>query len=151
MNNYLSTFWKFFDFDGRASRKEFWSFVLINFFIRAGLLIFAITKVNDDYFMDVMILFIIFNVVVLLPSLTVSIRRLHDIGKSGWYFLIAFIPFIGAIWVFFYYITDSEVGENTYGDNPKGITKEKYKQMLEEEAEERKIRKQVLENEELLK
>jgi uncharacterized membrane protein YhaH (DUF805 family) len=57
---------------------------------------------------------------VLVPSLAVMIRRLHDIGKSGWWFFISFIPLIGSIWLLVLLVTDSQPGENQYGPNPKG-------------------------------
>lgn len=56
---------------------------------------------------------------VLIPGLSVSVRRLHDVGKSGWMLLIALIPLIGAIWLFVLLVTDSKPGENEYGPNPK--------------------------------
>ncbi len=61
----------------------------------------------------------IYGLAVLLPSLGVSIRRLHDVGKSGWFLLIALIPLIGAIWLLVLFCTDSQAGVNKYGPNPK--------------------------------
>ena len=54
-----------------------------------------------------------------IPSLAVAIRRLHDIGKSGWYYLLVLIPIIGAIWLIVLFVTEGEQGENQYGPNPK--------------------------------
>lgn len=56
-----------------------------------------------------------------LPGLAVMVRRLHDVGKSGWMFFIALVPIIGAIWLLVLFVKDSESGENKYGPNPKGL------------------------------
>ena len=56
---------------------------------------------------------------VLIPSLAVGVRRLHDVGKSGWMLLLAFIPIIGAIWLFVLFVTEGDMGDNEYGMNPK--------------------------------
>ena len=56
-----------------------------------------------------------------LPNLAVSVRRLHDVGKSGWMYLICLIPLIGALWLLVLYCTDSKPGANQFGENPKGL------------------------------
>lgn len=56
-----------------------------------------------------------------LPALGVSVRRLHDVGKSGWWYLIAFVPLVGGIYLLYLSCKDSEYGENEYGPNPKGL------------------------------
>ena len=63
----------------------------------------------------------LYSLVVLIPSIAVSIRRLHDIGKSGWWLLIAFIPCIGAFVLLYFLIQDSQQESNQYGPNPKGM------------------------------
>ena len=63
----------------------------------------------------------LFSVLVFLPGLAVAVRRLHDTGKSGWMYLVAFIPVIGAIWLLVLFCTDSQPGANEYGENPKGL------------------------------
>ncbi len=65
--------------------------------------------------------YIIYLLVVLIPGLAVLVRRLHDIGKSGWWFLIVLIPFIGNIWLLVLLAKDSTDGSNEYGPNPKGV------------------------------
>lgn len=67
------------------------------------------------------IVFFLYAVAVFLPGLAVNIRRLHDIGKSGWWYLIYLIPIIGAIWLTVLMCLDSEPGENQWGENPKEI------------------------------
>jgi uncharacterized membrane protein YhaH (DUF805 family) len=61
----------------------------------------------------------LYSLAVFLPSLGVLVRRLHDVGKSGWFFLIVLIPLIGAIWLLVLLFKDSEQGENKWGPSPK--------------------------------
>ena len=63
----------------------------------------------------------IYLLAIILPSLAVAVRRLHDIGKSGWMILISLIPLIGGIWLLVLLVTDSNPGNNQYGPNPKEI------------------------------
>ena len=100
---------KYSDFNGRARRKEYWMFVLFNI-IFTGLATLISPK-----------LYAIYTLAVLIPNLAVSVRRLHDVGKSGWMCFIALIPLIGAIWLLVLMLTDSNSGENEYGANPKEI------------------------------
>ncbi len=107
------------DFNGRARRKEYWMFTLFN-------LIFGIAAALIDNVLGTTTgvlpygaFYLIFSLVVLIPGLAVSVRRLHDVDKSGWMLLIALIPLIGAIWLFVLLVTDSKPGENEYGPNPK--------------------------------
>jgi len=116
MNYYLSVLKKYAVFSGRSRRAEYWYFVLFNFIISAVLGI--ISAVVDD---KSGILGSLYSLAVLIPGLAVSVRRLHDIGKSGWMVLIAFIPLIGAIWIIILTATDSNPGDNKYGPNPKEI------------------------------
>ena len=63
----------------------------------------------------------IYSLVVLIPGLALAVRRLHDVGKSGWMLLIALIPLIGAIWLLVLMVTDSKEGTNKWGENPKNV------------------------------
>jgi len=67
------------------------------------------------------IFYIIYLLAVLIPGLAVAVRRLHDVGKSGWMLLIAFIPIIGTIGLLILMVLDSKPGENQYGHNPKEL------------------------------
>ena len=67
------------------------------------------------------IIYVLYCLAVFLPGLAVEIRRLHDVGKSGWMILIALIPFVGAIWLLVLFCLDSQPGENQYGPNPKEV------------------------------
>ena len=60
-----------------------------------------------------------YGLAVFVPGLAVAIRRLHDIGKSGWYYLLFIIPIIGPIWLIILFVTEGEQGDNKYGPNPK--------------------------------
>lgn len=125
MNWYLAALKKYADFSGRARRKEYWMFVL--FYVIFGILAVVLDKVfktsieGEDYGLIYMAYILLF----LSPYLAVTARRLHDIGKSGWMFLINLIPIIGSIWLFVLTVTDSQPGKNKYGPNPKTKTKRK--------------------------
>lgn len=66
----------------------------------------------------------LYSLALLIPGLAVRVRRLHDIGKSGWMILVGLIPLIGAIWLIVLYATEGTPGENQYGPNPKVIETE---------------------------
>ena len=112
MNWYLGVLKKYADFSGRARRKEFWMFALINFII-------AIVLSVVDSMIGMPVLGLIYSLGVLLPGLAVGARRLHDIGKSGWWLLIGLVPFIGIIVLIIFFVMDSNPGDNQYGPNPK--------------------------------
>jgi uncharacterized membrane protein YhaH (DUF805 family) len=104
------------NFKGRARRKEYWGFVLFNVIIMFALgILGGIIGEGGEFFGSV------YTLAVFLPSLGAVIRRLHDIGKSGWLWLLAFIPIVGWIIVLIWLCTDSQPGENKYGPNPKGV------------------------------
>ena len=121
MNWYLKVLKQYADFSGRARRKEYWMFVLLN-------IIFAIVAMILDNILGIAPeligagpLYGLYILAMIIPSLAVAVRRLHDIGKSCWMFLIAFIPLIGGIWLFVLLVTDSKPGDNQYGQNPKEV------------------------------
>lgn len=122
MNWYLKVLRQYVDFEGRARRKEYWMFVLIN--LLAGI-VFALL---DDMFgladkeTGTGVLSTLYALAVLLPGIAVSVRRLHDINRSGWWLLLVFIPVIGAIWLIVLMATDGKPGQNQYGINPKEVT-----------------------------
>lgn len=104
------------NFNGRARRKEYWYFTLFyNIFI---LLLFFLDLIvfGEDGFE----LFSgLFSLASLIPYLAVGARRLHDTNRSGWWQLLAFIPIIGAIVLIYFFVLDSDNGDNDYGSNPK--------------------------------
>ena len=115
MSWYLKVLKQYVDFNGRARRKEYWMFALFNF-------IFGIVAMVLDYVILGMPgpLFLIYTLATLLPALGVLVRRLHDTGKSGWFFFVTFIPLIGGIWLLVLLVSDSTPGQNQYGPSPKG-------------------------------
>jgi uncharacterized membrane protein YhaH (DUF805 family) len=119
---YLKVLKEYANFNGRARRKEYWMFTLFN------IIFGGIAMILDSVF-GIAIegvgygpLYGVYVLVLFIPGLAVAVRRLHDIGKSGWMILIALIPVIGAIWILVLMVTDSNPGENLYGANPKEVT-----------------------------
>ncbi len=107
------------DFEGRARRTEYWMFALFNFLAYFGVLIVSGLLNNlfgTEMFGGLIFLYVVFSFV---PSLAVTVRRLHDVGKSGWFLFISLIPLIGAIWLFVLYVTEGDYRSNEYGNNPK--------------------------------
>ena len=92
---YIDAFKHYFDFQGRTGRKAFWYFVLWNFIIS-----FVLSWISKD-------LANVYSLIVLIPSLAIGVRRLHDIGKSGWWILLSLIPIIGWIWLIILYLQRS--------------------------------------------
>jgi len=113
MNWYIEVLKKYAVFSGRARRKEFWMFNLFSFLICIGLIIIESIIGTPG------LLTMVYSLAILLPAIGVSIRRLHDIGKSGWWLLITFVPLIGAIVYLVFMLLDSKPDENEYGPNPK--------------------------------
>lgn len=119
MHYYLSVFKKYAVFSGRAQRAEYWYFFLFNIlacFI-LGLIDGVISYKTET---PLTILTGIYSLGALIPGLAVLIRRLHDVGKSGWMMFVSLIPLVGPIWFFVLLVTDSNPGDNKYGPNPKG-------------------------------
>ncbi|PGH39441.1 MAG: hypothetical protein CRN43_09090 [Candidatus Nephrothrix sp. EaCA] len=124
MKYYLKALRNFANFSGRARRKEYWYFVLFSFIFGLGIIIIPVTlEMHGDIFPVLfVILFLLYVLAVIIAGLAVAVRRLHDVGNSGCsLLLLSLIPIIGPIWLFVLLVTDSEAGENKYGENPKGI------------------------------
>ena len=100
---------KYFCFNGRASRQDFWMWVLATFVI--AFVLGLIPKAGG-------ILAGLWNLAMLLPYLGVTARRLHDTGKSAWLILLGLIPFIGALIVLLLCIPEGTNGDNQYGPLP---------------------------------
>ncbi len=111
---YLSMWKNAFTFDGRALRSEYWYAYLCNAIV---LMILSVLIAIFDAFA---ILSTLYELAVIIPLLSLSIRRLHDISKSGWYWFIGCIPLVGWIIMLIWFCTDSTPGPNQYGPNPKG-------------------------------
>ena len=122
MNYYFKVLRQYVDFKGRARRAEYWNFTLISTLISLALLfidlyVFGINPMAGQSG----IIGNLYSLAVLLPSLGVLVRRLHDVGKSGWFFLIILIPLIGFIWLLILLFRDSQQGENKWGPSPKEV------------------------------
>lgn len=115
MNWYLGCWKKFAEFSGRARRQEFWMFFVFNAI--AGVVLSAV----DGILGTCGVLGGLYNLAVLIPSLAVGARRLHDTDRSGWWQLIAFVPIVGIIVLIVFYASDSKPGANRFGSNPKGV------------------------------
>jgi uncharacterized membrane protein YhaH (DUF805 family) len=113
MSWYLLVLKKYAVFSGRARRMEYWMFFLFNFII-AFVLGFIEGLAGGPG-----VLGGLYSLAVLLPGLGVSVRRLHDTGRSGWWLFIGLIPLIGAIILLIYMVSDSQEGTNQYGPSPK--------------------------------
>ncbi len=129
MHYYLDVLKKYAVFTGRARRSEFWYFVLFNFI--ASLVCAALDNAFGTAFTFNMgenvqqlpygYIYLLYSLAVFVPSLALNVRRLHDVGKSGWFLFIGLIPVVGAIWLLVLFFKDSQPGINEYGPNPKGI------------------------------
>ncbi len=116
MNWYLEPLKKYAVFSGRSSRMEFWCFQLINLAIIIGMSIAASLTLNEgkvSFFITIILN--LFVLVMFIPSLALSIRRLHDTGRSGWHYLLVLVPVVGAIVLFVFYIAKGASSNNEYG------------------------------------
>ena len=104
---------KYADFNGRARRQEYWLFFLLNI-----ILFFAVTILTA--FSEIFGILYFYTLGFIIPSIAVTVRRLHDINRSGLWLFLALVPLIGPIVLFIWYVTDGTPGDNDYGPDPKG-------------------------------
>jgi uncharacterized membrane protein YhaH (DUF805 family) len=120
MNYYLEPWKKYAMFDGRARRREYWYFILGNAFIGAAIEVATLALENTIFARTLFAwVFVLFGISIIVPTIAVAVRRLHDSGRSGVWFLIYFAPAIGFIWFLILMLFDSTPGDNKYGPNPK--------------------------------
>ena len=107
---YIKAWKNYTNFSGRARRKEFWYVFIIN------LLISLVLGVFQETFLRAIasLVSIIYSLAFILPGIALSIRRLHDTGRSGWWLLIGFVPIIGVIVLIVFFASDSQPGPNQY-------------------------------------
>jgi uncharacterized membrane protein YhaH (DUF805 family) len=134
---YLAALKNYAGFHGRARRREYWMFVLVNAVIGIALIVIGkLTKMPDGPTFGVgmsrnglgvfgigvfgnPILFQVYALATFLPFLAVEIRRLHDIGRTGWWWLFGLVPVLGWIVLVVFCATDGVAGDNRYGPDPK--------------------------------
>ena len=115
MNWYLAVLKKYFEFEGRSGRQEFWMFVVFN-------IVFSIAASIIDSILGLSYVFSsLYGLAVFLPGLGVSVRRLHDIGKSGWMVLVSLIPIAGIIWLIVLWAKEGDMSNNSYGPVPQDV------------------------------
>ena len=119
MSWYLEVLKKYAVFGGRARRKEYWYFVLFNLII--SIILAVVDNVTGSFSAEVGMGLLggLYMLAVLIPGIAVSVRRLHDTDRSGWWLLIILVPLIGAIVLIIFMVLDSTPGANQYGPNPK--------------------------------
>lgn len=116
MDYYMDVVKKYAVFTGRARRKEFWPFALTNAVIGVVFYI-LLAATNQNGF--IALLSGLYSLAILVPSLAVEVRRLHDTGRSGLLILIGLIPLVGWIILLVFLAQDSQPAANEYGENPK--------------------------------
>lgn len=114
MEYFIDAFKKYAEFSGRATRTQYWMFIL--FFM---IIYFVLALI--DVLVGTMVLAFIFNIAAFLPSIAIAARRLHDTGRTGWWQLLVLIPLIGAIVLIVFFVQDS-AEDNEYGPNPKAVS-----------------------------
>lgn len=112
-------FSKYVDFSGRARRSEYWYFFLFTFLLGIAANIVDVVIGTDYDASSGGLVNTLTSLAVLLPSLAVGVRRLHDTGRSGWWMLLVIVIIIGWIVLIVWFCTDSKSGDNEYGPNPK--------------------------------
>jgi uncharacterized membrane protein YhaH (DUF805 family) len=121
MEWYLMVWKRYAEFSGRSRRKELWMFVLFNMIVALALYVPALVAATQGSSLSTIffVLYFIYVLAALVPGWAVGARRLHDIGKSGWWWLIALVPFVGAIILIVFWVMEGQPGDNEYGPNPK--------------------------------
>lgn len=135
MKSFNTYFWDvlinhYADFKGVATRKQFWLFTLFHFIIFLLILLILVllwgsfafygassgsfTETSHLFSISFIILFFLIYIALLVPSIAIAVRRLHDINYSGWFLLINFIPYIGGLVLFIFYLLPSEIKNNEY-------------------------------------
>lgn len=113
MNWYIKCLKQYADFSGRARRKEYWMFTLFNVLIQLVLWMIDVAIGTP------LILGWIYSLAVFIPGIAVCVRRLHDVGRSGWFYLLNFIPFVGAIFLLVLLCDEGQRMSNKWGEDPK--------------------------------
>lgn len=121
MNWYISVLKQYAVFSGRARRTEYWMFVLCNVIVM--LLLGMVDKLIGG---DNELISSIYSLAVLLPSLAVAARRLHDTDRSAWWLLLGLIPIIGTLVLIYFMVCNGQQGPNRFGDDPKASPSQSF-------------------------
>jgi uncharacterized membrane protein YhaH (DUF805 family) len=121
MKWYLEVLKKYAVFTGRASRKEFWIFGLINVAIIFALKGIELLVGRSNADSHIVVVRLLYEAAAMIPTVAVSVRRLHDTNRTGWWYLTIFIPVVGIIKLMIDFAEDSQPGDNRYGPNPNGV------------------------------
>ncbi|KRV88391.1 DUF805 domain-containing protein [Aeromonas veronii] len=121
MNWYISVLKQYAVFSGRARRTEYWMFVLCNVIVM--LLLGMVDKLIGG---DNELISSIYSLAVLLPSLAVAARRLHDTDRSAWWLLLGLIPIIGTLVLIYFMVCNGQQGPNRFGDDPKAAPSQSF-------------------------
>lgn len=119
MSWYLTVLSKYAVFSGRARRREYWFFFLIHILIVFALVALDLMLGTASVEAGIGLLSGLYSLAVLIPTIAVAVRRLHDSGRSGWWLLVGFVPILGGLAVIVLMLMDSTPGDNQYGPNPK--------------------------------
>jgi uncharacterized membrane protein YhaH (DUF805 family) len=120
MSWYLEALKNYAVFSGRSRRKEYWYFVLCNVIVSLVLSGLDALLGTFSSSANLGLLSGIYALAIIIPTLAVSVRRLHDIDRTGWWVLIHLVPVIGSIVLLVFAVLDGTPGENRFGSNPKG-------------------------------
>jgi uncharacterized membrane protein YhaH (DUF805 family) len=123
MNWYFAVLKKYATFAGRARRREYWMFTLWNFIVCAilGIVATVALSISPKAALITDMVLLAYCLLTLLPALSVTVRRLHDTSRSGGWFWICLVPFVGPIVLLVFTLLDSAPGTNLYGPSPKAI------------------------------
>jgi uncharacterized membrane protein YhaH (DUF805 family) len=126
----LLPFRRYAEFSGRSRRKEFWFFVLFQYVVAFAwaaalglvMLLLYLADASEDTMMTIcwilVVPYALYSLWAMIPGLAVTIRRLHDLDKSGWHILVGLIPLVGGIILIIWYATEGTPGPNRYGPDP---------------------------------
>ena len=109
------------DFEGRARRKEYWMFYLFSALVAIAVVVVAgiLGAIAEVLGWLGVLLYAALGLGLFLPGLAAAVRRLHDTGRSGWWYLVAFVPFIGGFILLYFLVIEGDAGPNEYGPDPK--------------------------------
>jgi uncharacterized membrane protein YhaH (DUF805 family) len=119
MGWFLMAWMRAVEFSGRSRRKEYWMFTLINSIVVLCAVLAVPLISSSGWTSPMRIVLWAYLWISMLPSLSVTVRRLHDVDKSGWWYFVSFVPLIGAIYLLILMCTDGDSGWNRFGASPK--------------------------------